>query len=131
MITSLDLRFLKTLGLLRDIAKSQAEKGVTIDIPVFALNEELGEFCAAVRSESGEKPRPLKENSQWEACDVLLCAVELYFMRGGSVEQLCTMLETKTAKWAKNIGYTTPKTETTFVQKCLAEHRKGGVPSKP
>lgn len=70
--------------------------------------EELGEFAACVSVEDGHKPHKdpadLKEVSQEEAIDLIICALSLFFIRAGSLEQLLTYGQKKLAKWHANVS---------------------------
>jgi NTP pyrophosphatase (non-canonical NTP hydrolase) len=61
--------------------------------------EEVGEFAAAVTIEAGIKDKPLKETSTQEAVDVVICALSLFYARGGTDEMLAEYGQKKLNKW--------------------------------
>ena len=69
-------------------------------------NEELGEFCTAICVEDGSSVKSyktLKENSEHEAVDVVICALSLYYSRGGKTEDLYKTMTKKLNKWESQI----------------------------
>lgn len=67
-----------------------------------AINGELGEFCQAVRVEDRDplyKGKSIRESSRTEMLDVMLCCVEMYIARGGTLEELEAAAPVKLAKW--------------------------------
>lgn len=73
--------------------------GHNVDVLLRNTTEELGEFCAAVTIESGIKVKPLKESSQQEAVDVVICALSLFFAQGGNTDELVSYGHQKLKKW--------------------------------
>ncbi len=65
--------------------------------------EELGEFVVAVKVEEGRKNKKLDESSREEAVDVVLCALSLFYARGGTTEGLIEYGAKKLEKWKKSI----------------------------
>ena len=67
-----------------------------------AINGELGEFCKAVRVEDRDplyKHKKVDESSRVEMIDVILCCIEMYIARGGTLEELREKAPVKLAKW--------------------------------
>jgi NTP pyrophosphatase (non-canonical NTP hydrolase) len=70
------------------------------------LNEELGEVCTAMCVEDGSEVKGYKEldeSSSDECVDLIICAVSLFFNRGGDVEQLIKTSEKKLNKWESKL----------------------------
>lgn len=70
-------------------------------------NEELGEFCTAICVEDGAKVKGYKtldESSSDEAVDVVICALSLFFARGGTIDQFNAVCDKKLPKWANNLS---------------------------
>lgn len=66
---------------------------------VKSLLEELGETSTAILVEDGKKERVLDEPSSSECVDVVICALALYFKRGGKRHDLQYVMEMKLDKW--------------------------------
>ncbi len=82
--------------------------GNGVDGLIRNATEELGEFCAAVSIEDGYKPHKnpadLKETSAQEAVDSVICSLSLFFVRGGTIEQLIEYGTIKVDKWDRNVN---------------------------
>lgn len=63
------------------------------------LSEEVGELAAAMTIEDGVKNKPLNESAKMEAVDTIICALSLYFRRGGKMSDLDEFLNKKLDKW--------------------------------
>ena len=100
---------LKMLRETQRITLEDINRGHGTDKLIRNTVSELGEFCDCVSSESGEKPRDLKETSAEEGGDVTICALSLFFARGGTVEQLVGIMERKLPKWEGNVRRSPPK----------------------
>jgi hypothetical protein len=74
-------------------------RGQTVQDLVYNAVEEFGEFVTAVAVEDGRKQKKLEETSQFEAVDMVICALALFFARGGTQANLATMMQHKLAKW--------------------------------
>lgn len=74
---------------------------------VIHTNEELGEFCTVMAIEDGDitkkyKDMP-KESSAEEAIDVAICALSLFYARGGTEDQFMDIIANKLNKWQNKI----------------------------
>ena len=67
--------------------------------------EELGELAAAIRIEDGvtKKHKSLDEPSTVEAIDLVICALSVYFARGGELNDIPAIIHHKLDKWCANI----------------------------
>lgn len=68
--------------------------------------EEIGEFSTAMCVEDGSDVKGYKEldeSSSQEALDVIICAVSLYYSRGGKTEDMEAYLNMKLDKWESKI----------------------------
>lgn len=63
--------------------------------------EELGEVSRAVLIEDGKKSKlkKLKESSYSEAVDLTICALAMFYKRGGTDEELLEIMDAKLDKW--------------------------------
>src|SRR4051812_22480535 len=59
----------------------------------------LGGYAAADTIERGFKDKPLSESAREEAVDVVICALSLFFVKGGTVDELLERGPFKFAKW--------------------------------
>lgn len=70
------------------------------------LVEELGETSSAMCIEDGGVGKDYKElpkeTSAQEAVDIIVCAVSLFYARGGTKKQFLSIIENKLGKWEKN-----------------------------
>ncbi len=69
-----------------------------------SINEELGEFCRELQIEEGvfgNTYKELDEGTIGEAADVVICALTLYFARGGDLNRLAGLINKKLDKWEK------------------------------
>ena len=70
------------------------------------MMEEVGEFCEAMCIEDGgvgkDYKEPPEESSTEEAVDIVVCALSLFYARGGTKEQFLSVIEKKLGKWEKN-----------------------------
>lgn len=105
----MDLDNIKELGLrlfvertkeitLRDLAQNHS-----VDLLLNNTIEELGEFAAANTVENGFKKKDLKESAKIEAVDVTICALALFFAKGGTVEELTAIGQRKLDKWEARV----------------------------
>jgi NTP pyrophosphatase (non-canonical NTP hydrolase) len=70
------------------------------------LLEELGEVSTALCVEDNSKVKGYKkldESSSDECVDVLICVMSLFFNRGGNMDQLMDVAETKLNKWESKL----------------------------
>lgn len=65
--------------------------------------EELGELAGAMTIEKGVKKKPLTESAKWEAVDLTICALAMFYAHGGTDEELREMGLTKLLKWEKRL----------------------------
>lgn len=68
--------------------------------------EELGELARAIQIEEkrlGKAHKKLDESSQIEAIDSVITSLSIYFARGGTIEQIVSIMNTKLDKWEKNV----------------------------
>lgn len=75
------------------------EKNHDINLLFKNLVEEVGEFAKALTIEQGLKKKPLEESSMHEAVDVVICALAIFYARGGNDEELASYGLKKLAKW--------------------------------
>jgi len=90
-----------TFRQVENIHRANANKIGKWDI-LAAINGELGEFCQAARIEDRDplyKYKSIRESSRIEMIDVMLCCLEMYILRGGTLEELYAMAPVKLAKW--------------------------------
>lgn len=69
--------------------------------------EEIGEFARELKIESGtfgNQHKAPDEGTQAEAVDLCICALALYFARGGTLQGLEPLMQKKLDKWEKNQG---------------------------
>ncbi len=67
-----------------------------------AMNEELGEFCNELTIEEvvpGHLHKKVDEGTKNEGVDLVICALALYFARGGTIEHLAEYGLKKLGKW--------------------------------
>ena len=83
--------------------KDDLSIGETVDGLLRNTMEELGEYAAALTIESGRKNKNLKESSQQEAIDVIICALSLFYASGGKNKTLVEYGAKKLDKWRKRI----------------------------
>lgn len=83
---------------LRDLAQNHS-----VDILLNNAIEELGEFAAANTVEAGFKKKDLKESAKIEAVDVIICALSLFFAKGGTIEELTAIGQRKLDKWEARV----------------------------
>jgi hypothetical protein len=92
--------------LMRDTSRvthDDLANGKTIDTLIRNTVEELGEFCNAVAVEDGYKDKRLVESSLFEAGDTVICALSLFFGRGGTIPQLIEVIAQKLPKWDNRV----------------------------
>lgn len=83
---------------LRDLAQNHS-----VDLLINNAIEELGEFAAANTVEAGFKKKDLKESAKIEAVDVTICALSLFFAKGGTIEELTEIGQRKLDKWESRV----------------------------
>lgn len=81
-----------------DLAKNHSEDALFLNTV-----EELGEYAAAKTVERGIKDKDLKESSLVEAVDLIICSLSLFFLNGGTVEDLCKIGNHKLNKWESRL----------------------------
>jgi len=87
----------------RDITLRDLEANHSVDLLLNNTIEELGEFAAANTVENGYKNKPLTESAKIEAVDVTICALALFFAKGGTVDELTSIGQRKLDKWEKRL----------------------------
>ena len=68
--------------------------------------EELGELSRAIRIEDDaitKRHKLLDEPSTFEALDLTICALSVYFARGGKLEDIDLIMNSKIDKWVGNV----------------------------
>lgn len=74
---------------------------------IASSSEELGEVAKAVLVEDGKKwkkkKKQLKESSASESVDLTICALAMFYNRGGTDAELIRILEKKLNKWENNV----------------------------
>lgn len=96
-------QFMSLLEQTRKVTEADLANGKTIDMLIRNTAEELGEFCKAVAVEDGHKKGTLAESSRCEAVDTIICALSLYFGRGGKMDFLTEYFVKKLSKWEKRV----------------------------
>lgn len=71
------------------------------------LIEEVGEVGTCLNVET-TKRKVLKEPLKNECVDVINCALELFFMSGGTIEELYEISKEKQKKWENNLNEMIP-----------------------
>jgi NTP pyrophosphatase (non-canonical NTP hydrolase) len=94
----------KFIEVIKELTDNQMKYENVKDL-MLNFNEEYGEFSTAVGVEDGTinkvyKQGTLKEDSRQEAIDVVICALSLYFARGGDIKYLFKYGAHKLSKWA-------------------------------
>lgn len=77
--------------------------GDTVEDMLVSTTEELGEVAACISAEKGRKKKELKEDSKTESIDLVICALSIYFAKGGDPEDIAKIGLDKLNKWQKNI----------------------------
>jgi NTP pyrophosphatase (non-canonical NTP hydrolase) len=85
------------------------EKNHDINLLFKNLVEEVGEFAKALTIEQGLKKKPLDESSMHEAVDVIICALAIFYARGGTDEELTSYGLKKLCKWNDRLNDETVK----------------------
>ncbi len=73
-----------------------------------SLVSEVGEYAEAVEVELGIRNKPLEHSSKEEAVDVIMCAIGLFYLAGGSDEELAEIGLLKAAKWERGRNWRRP-----------------------
>ena len=92
---------------IKELTEFQLAQGQDHKDIVIHTNEELGEFCTAMAIEDGDvtkkyKDKP-KETSAYEAVDVTICALSLFYARGGTKAQFEYAVSQKLNKWENKV----------------------------
>ena len=91
------------LNRILELTASAIESGDSIEDMLMSTTEELGEVAACISAEKGRKKKDLKEDSKVESIDVVICALSIYFAKGGKIEDIAKVGIAKLQKWEKNI----------------------------
>lgn len=91
------------LNRILELTASAIESGDSIEDMLMSTTEELGEVAACISAEKGRKKKDLKEDSKVESIDVVICALSIYFAKGGKIEDIAEVGLAKLQKWEKNI----------------------------
>ena len=94
---------IKLLELTQELTTSAIESGDSIEDMLMSTTEELGEVAACISAEKGRKKKDLKEDAKIECIDVIICALSIYFAKGGKIEDIADVGIAKLQKWKKNI----------------------------
>ncbi len=89
----------------QEITAVDVEQGKNVWHMIASTNSELGEFGDELLIEEGvpgHGHKEVDEGTQGEAVDVVICALALYFIRGGTVENLIAYGNKKLTKWAES-----------------------------
>lgn len=87
----------------KDITLQDLKVNNSVELLVNHAVEELGEFAAANTVENGYKKKELKESAKVEAVDLVICALSLFFAKGGTVEELSVIGQEKLSKWEQRL----------------------------
>jgi len=79
------------------------EGGDTVEDMLMSTTEELGEVAACLSAEKGRKKKDLKEDSKTECIDLVICALSIYFAKGGDPNDIAKIGMAKLSKWAENL----------------------------
>lgn len=93
----------KQLKRIHKILKKEAKEGRGVREHIGSAAEELGEFVAAHRIETGYKDKPLPEPAKNEAIDLIICGLALFYGSEGTVKEIPTIMKRKLSKWEKNL----------------------------
>lgn len=88
---------------IESLTSSQATHGFRTNQIILSVNSELGEICEAIAAEDGHIDRRLDESSIVECADLISCVMSLYFSRGGTIDELASILRRKTDKWKSKL----------------------------
>jgi NTP pyrophosphatase (non-canonical NTP hydrolase) len=94
------MKIKKRIQRLKDLANVKMK----VHDPLLALVEEVGEVAQAINVEDHGKGKTLKEDSAEECVDVILCALELFYSRGGDDELLIRKMDEKLDKWENRLN---------------------------
>lgn len=91
--------------ILGDIQKLSLQEKKSLLERMVKLQEECGELALEVlittKSSGSLHKKAQEEGIKKESLDVLLVALSIYFMEGGTTEEFLSQLTDKTAKWKK------------------------------
>ena len=87
----------------QELTKLAEEGGDTVEDMLVSTTEELGEVAACISAEKGRKKKELKEDSKTESIDLVICALSIYFAKGGDPDDVAKIGLDKLNKWQQNI----------------------------
>lgn len=87
----------------RLITNNDLKGGHTLDVLLRNTVEELGEVAAAISIENGEKDKVLAEPAKVEMVDHIICALSLFYAKGGTTFELVEIAKTKLPKWESRV----------------------------
>lgn len=88
----------------RETTLADLEKNHDINLLFKNTVEEIGEFAKALTVEQGLKKKEINESSKHEAVDVVICALALFYARGGTDEELAQYGLKKLLKWKERLA---------------------------
>jgi hypothetical protein len=91
-------------AILERIKRITDQYGTVQHDTLLALNEELGEYCRAIRQERFGHRKECNEPAKIEAIDLMLVSFEAYLDAGGTVEELPELASGKLDKWEKKLN---------------------------
>jgi NTP pyrophosphatase (non-canonical NTP hydrolase) len=101
-------RFAKALERIKALSFEQLKDPNENSYTILAHTmEELGEFSTALCIEDNSAVKgykQLEESASQEAIDVMICAMSLYYSRGGKTEDVVSYLNKKLDKWERKIS---------------------------
>jgi NTP pyrophosphatase (non-canonical NTP hydrolase) len=95
--------FIDFLKLTNELTSEAFAQGDTVEDMLLSTTEELGEVAACISAEKGRKKKDLKEDTKIECIDVVICALSIYFAKGGKIEDIADVGIAKLQKWKENI----------------------------
>jgi NTP pyrophosphatase (non-canonical NTP hydrolase) len=92
------------LAEVKEITLADLAKNHDVNLLFKNLVEEVGEFAKALTVEQGLKRKEIDESSMHEAVDVVICALALFYARGGTDEELARYGLKKLVKWKERVA---------------------------
>ncbi len=88
---------------IKDLTDLSYAKGDDVEKVMLSTGEEFGEVATCVAVDLGHKNKILEEPTTNECVDLAICALSIFFLSGGKLEDIVAIGNKKLTKWEEQL----------------------------